>query len=44
MSQSEDRTKLARVFGEDIEIIFQSEGRIDNVFENGILGRVVCHS
>jgi hypothetical protein len=44
MSQSEDETKLARVFGEGVEIIFQSEGRADNIFENGILGRVIPHS
>lgn len=40
MSQPEDRTKLATVFGEGVEIIFQSEGgKADN-----ILGRVICHS
>jgi hypothetical protein len=44
MSQSEDRAKLARVFGKDVEMICQSEDRISNVFVNGILGRVVFNS
>jgi hypothetical protein len=34
MSQYEDRKKLARMFGEGIEIIFQSEGGAENMFEN----------
>jgi hypothetical protein len=31
MSQSEDGTKLARVFGEGVEIIFQSEDRAGQI-------------